>query len=348
MTKVSDVHVQGDDHAQVERSAGTRHVQGRRATTRTGTRRRPRKCLPDPLTAGARWASPGPPRDRTGPHQTAPYRYSHRDHRRVVAGLPRDVGVDVSRPLDEDRRADPIAASSPARAVPRPPADGRRAGARPRRRPAAGRDRSLPRPAAAGASHAPARPSSTRRRSPTRTTASRSSPAGASRSRSAPQRRSLGGRRRRGRGRCPPDRLSGKALRDARERPESGRTAHRRPGRRCRRSSIRPRPSWPIRQRGRPRRPGHVRARRGRRSRAASRREVFGFLPYWELSDSSTTARLGEDLDRRLLRRRRRRQGQPQEEEQRRLDDRRLERLDQLEDDRASSTPRTRATPGSC
>ena len=44
-------------------------------------------------------------------------------------------------------------------------------------------------------------------------------------------------------------------------------------------------------------------------------------------------ARLGEDLDRRLLRRRGRRQGQPHQEEQRRVDDRRLERLDQLEDD---------------
>ena len=65
-------------------------------------------------------------------------------------------------------------------------------------------------------------------------------------------------------------------------------------------------------------------------SSSGLQREVFGFLPYWELSDSSTTLRLLEALDDRLLRRRHRRGGQPPEAEQRRDDDRRLERLDEL------------------
>ena len=63
------------------------------------------------------------------------------------------------------------------------------------------------------------------------------------------------------------------------------------------------------------------------------RREVFGFLPVLGAERQLDHARLGEDLDGRLLRRRGGRQGQPPEEEQRRLDDGRLERLDQLEDD---------------
>ena len=49
-------------------------------------------------------------------------------------------------------------------------------------------------------------------------------------------------------------------------------------------------------------------------------REVFGFLPYWELTDQLDPARLGEALDHRLLRGRGRRQRQPPEAEQRRLD----------------------------
>ena len=64
------------------------------------------------------------------------------------------------------------------------------------------------------------------------------------------------------------------------------------------------------------------------------KREVFGFLPYWELTDSSTRLDweklstiayfgVGAAGD-----------GHPPEDEQRRLDDGRLERLDELEDDR--------------
>ena len=63
------------------------------------------------------------------------------------------------------------------------------------------------------------------------------------------------------------------------------------------------------------------------------RREIFGFLPYWELSDSIDPARLGEAVDGRVLRGRCQFDGQPHQEEQRRDDDRRLERLDELEDD---------------
>ena len=72
------------------------------------------------------------------------------------------------------------------------------------------------------------------------------------------------------------------------------------------------------------------------------KREVFGFLPYWELTDSSTRLDweklstiayfgVGAAAD-----------GTLQKTQQRRLDDGRLERLDELEDDRASSTPPTR------
>ena len=63
------------------------------------------------------------------------------------------------------------------------------------------------------------------------------------------------------------------------------------------------------------------------------RREVFGFLPYWQVGSStlrinydkiSTIAYFGVGADRRR---------QPPEAQQRRLDDGRLERLDELEDD---------------
>ena len=64
------------------------------------------------------------------------------------------------------------------------------------------------------------------------------------------------------------------------------------------------------------------------------RREVFGFLPYWELTDPSTRLDWVEALDDRLLRGRRRRQRGPPAQEHRRIDDRRLERLDELEADR--------------
>ena len=79
----------------------------------------------------------------------------------------------------------------------------------------------------------------------------------------------------------------------------------------------------------------------------ALKREVFGFLPYWELSDSSTrldweklstVAYFGVGAPR---------QRQPPEAQQRRLDDGRLERLDELEDDRRSSTRPTPAARGS-
>ena len=66
------------------------------------------------------------------------------------------------------------------------------------------------------------------------------------------------------------------------------------------------------------------------------KREVFGFLPYWELTDSSTrldweklstVAYFGVGAAAN---------GDLQKTQQRRLDDRRLERLDELDDDRAS------------
>ena len=61
------------------------------------------------------------------------------------------------------------------------------------------------------------------------------------------------------------------------------------------------------------------------------RRQVMGFLPYWEVND----AVLDYDaaLDDRLLQRRRRQERQPAEARLRRLADDRLGRLDQLEDD---------------
>ena len=46
-------------------------------------------------------------------------------------------------------------------------------------------------------------------------------------------------------------------------------------------------------------------------SSSGLRKEIFGFLPYWELSDSSTTLDYEQDLDDRLLRRRRGRQRHP-------------------------------------
>ena len=57
-------------------------------------------------------------------------------------------------------------------------------------------------------------------------------------------------------------------------------------------------------------------------------------------------ARLGEALDRRLLRRRRARQRRPPEAQQRRLDDGRLERLDELEDDRGHQRGPRQRRPG--
>ena len=80
---------------------------------------------------------------------------------------------------------------------------------------------------------------------------------------------------------------------------------------------------------------------------AALRREVFGFLPYWELTDSSTrldwekistVAYFGVGADGN---------GNLHEAERRRLDDRRLERLDQLEDDQRHQRRPRAATPGS-
>ena len=61
------------------------------------------------------------------------------------------------------------------------------------------------------------------------------------------------------------------------------------------------------------------------------RRQVFGFLPYWEVNDAVLDYNAA--LDDRLLRRRRRQERQPPEARLRRLDDDRLERLDELEDD---------------
>ena len=48
------------------------------------------------------------------------------------------------------------------------------------------------------------------------------------------------------------------------------------------------------------------------------RRQVFGFLPYWEVNGASTQARLRRALDDRLLLGRRDRQGRPQEAGRRR------------------------------
>ena len=63
--------------------------------------------------------------------------------------------------------------------------------------------------------------------------------------------------------------------------------------------------------------------RRARRAPAGCRREVFGFLPYWQVELEHAAHQLRQDLDDRLLRRRRRRGRQPPEAQQRRLDDRR-------------------------
>ena len=77
------------------------------------------------------------------------------------------------------------------------------------------------------------------------------------------------------------------------------------------------------------------------------RREVFGFLPYWELTDSSTrldweklstVAYFGVGADGT---------GNLQQAERGRLDDGRLERLDQLEDDQRHQRRPRAATPGS-
>ena len=121
----------------------------------------------------------------------------------------------------------------------------------------------------------------------------------------------------------PAGRLSGKALARRREGPRvgSGRRAVARPS---------GRPTLPYLKRVDvdPDRPG-----RGRRS---GRPEARGLrLPAVLGADRQLDpARLGEALDDRLLRGRGGRQRQPPEEEQRRLDDRRLERLDEREDDR--------------
>ena len=77
------------------------------------------------------------------------------------------------------------------------------------------------------------------------------------------------------------------------------------------------------------------------------RREIFGFLPYWEVNSQQPPARLRQDLDDRLLRRRRRRRRQPPEAQRRRHDHGRLERLDQLEDDEHHLGRPRATTPGS-
>ena len=76
------------------------------------------------------------------------------------------------------------------------------------------------------------------------------------------------------------------------------------------------------------------------------RRQVFGFLPYWEVSDA--VPRLRAPLDHRLLQRRRRQARQPPEDDLGRHADDRLGRLDQLADDLDHQRRPREPAPASC
>ncbi len=66
---------------------------------------------------------------------------------------------------------------------------------------------------------------------------------------------------------------------------------------------------------------------------AGLRRQVFGFLPYWEVPGASSSPQLRRPVDDRVLLGRRRRGGQPPQAQQRRLADHGLGGLDELVDD---------------
>ena len=305
-----------------------------------GTPRRPARRTRSTDVDASGSGSPDPPRDRTGPHTATPYRYSPGPSsrcRRLHPGLRWTLP-----PLDEGRPPD--AASSPARAVPRSPADGRRAGARPARAGLLPVAALAATPVADGAAtlqptvqyeealaHANDRiafKAGGRVTVPFRPAAGDRWVVDGARPRALPA-----GRPRARRCVTPRTGRAGRA---------TIRAAHRRADRRSRHGHRRRWGDVVVR-----RRPAHRRARRGGRSGSPPPRGLR--LPAVLGADRQLDhARLGEDLDGRLLRRRGGRQGQPHQEEQRRIDDRRLERLDELEDDRASSTPPTPATRGSC
>ena len=327
MTKTSTNRYK-DAHAQDRRRDGHRHASRSSATDKHGQRAVDTSQASRSTDPGRR----GRTSTRSGPPQTAPYRSRPGPSSPCPPSRRRRLRSSASRDPHEDRRVDRLHAPAPPAALAvdrRSPRSaccvlGRAApaGAVARRHPTARRRR------------APARRSSTRRRSAHADDRIAFTPGGRVTVPFTPRAATAGGRRRRPRGACPPAACRARRCatpRPARRRPEpcrprrrvGGRPPDRRPGddhRRRQRRLGRPRRTRPI-ELAAAVDPGGL------------RREVFGFLPYWELADSSTTARLGEDLDRRLLRRRRRRQRQPQQTQRRRLDDGRLERLDQLEDD---------------
>ena len=260
MTKVSDLRVQGDDHAQDRRTAGT--VTFKVAGPRQG--RAPpedQQGLPDPLIVAA---IPRPARPAARPHPTPPSHTVPVPPGTIVALSRlayRDYGghshsrMRVVYPMLLRRPHAPFLGPRPMAAVLALVLAG---GLLPVATLAA-----APRPTAPPRS---ARPCTTRRPSRTRTTASRSSRAAASPCRSARRTGDRGSSTAAGPARSPPDRVRpGPARRS--ERPESGR------------ASDRPGPRRPDRRsrhdhRGRSRhlvvrrRPGHDRARGGGRSRS--------------------------------------------------------------------------------